>query len=58
MKLQQITSSTVALLLAALLVLLTGIYTDNGGFQLAGALLLLVAVLLAFKQGTNGDGSN
>lgn len=50
MNLKQVTSGTLALLAAAALMLLVGTYTDNGGFQLAGVLLLVVALLLAFNQ--------
>ena len=50
MNLKQISSSTIAILIVALIVLATGTYTDNGGFQLAGFLFLLVGCLLAFKQ--------
>ena len=50
MNLKQVTSSTVALIVAALVVLGVGTYTDNGGFQFAGALILLVGVILAFSQ--------
>lgn len=57
MNLKQITSSTLALLVAAVFMLLTGVYTDNGGFQLAGALLLVVALILAFNQGRGRDNS-
>lgn len=57
MNLHRITSSTVGLLVAALLLLVTGTYTDNGGFQLAGAMLLVVAVLIAFRQASSRDDS-
>ena len=57
MNLKQITSSTLALLIAAAFVLLVGTYTDNGGFQLAGALLLVVALILAFNQARRRGGS-
>ncbi|WP_154659581.1 hypothetical protein [Arenimonas composti] len=50
MNLKQITPSTFALLVAGLLVLVVGTYTANGGFQLAGGLILLVGVILAFSQ--------
>ena len=50
MKLRQIKSSTVSLFVAALLMLVTGTYTDNGGFQLAGAILLVVVLITAFNQ--------
>lgn len=47
---KQIESSTIALVVAALVVLCVGAYTDNGGLQLAGALILLVGIVLAFSQ--------
>ncbi|WP_162374178.1 hypothetical protein [Pseudoxanthomonas sangjuensis] len=50
MGLKQIRSSTVALLVAALLFLAVGTYTDNGGFRLAGELILAVGLLVAFSQ--------
>lgn len=50
MKLRQIKSSTVSLFVAALLMLATGTYTDNGGFQLAGVILLVVVLITAFNQ--------
>lgn len=55
MSLKPITSSTIALLVAALLILGVGIYTDNGGFQLAGGLVLVAGVLLAFPQAGKRD---
>lgn len=48
-----ISASTIALLVSGLVVLGTGTYTDNGGFQLAGAILLVVGVLLALRQATS-----
>lgn len=56
MNLKQISSSTVALLVAALFALLTGAYTDNGGFQLAGALLPMVGLVLASNRARDRDG--
>lgn len=50
MKLKQIKSGTVSLFVAALLMLATGTYTDNGGFQLAGVILLVVVLITAFNQ--------
>lgn len=50
MKLKQIKPSTVSLFVAALLMLATGTYTDNGGFQLAGIILLVVVLITAFNQ--------
>lgn len=56
MNLKQIASSTIALLITAVLVLLTGTYTDNAGFQLTGTLLFVTALILAFNQARNrGD---
>ena len=55
MKLKQIKSTTLALFVAGLLVLVAGTYTSNGGFQLAGGLVLLVAAILALNQARNGS---
>ncbi len=54
---KRISPSTIAMLVAALFVLVTGIYTDNGGFQLAGGLLLFVGLVLAFNQARDRSGS-
>lgn len=56
MKLERISSATFALLVVALLVLAVGAYTSNGGFQLAGGLFLLVAVIRALGDLRRGDG--
>jgi hypothetical protein len=53
MSLKKISSSTVALLAAGVLVLAVGIYTQNGGFQLAGGLMLVVAAIRAIGQSIN-----
>ena len=50
MNLKEITSSTVALLVAGVLVLVVGSFTANGGFQLAGGLILLAGVVRALEQ--------
>lgn len=50
MKLTQIKSTTIALFVSGLFVLLVGRYTANGGFQLAGGIVLLVAAVRAFNQ--------
>ena len=50
MNLKNIKSTTYALFVAALFVLLTGTYTDNGGFQLAGGMLIFVTLILALGQ--------
>jgi len=50
MNLRRVTRGTFALLVAGLVVLATGVYTDNGGFQLAGALFLLVGLIAAINQ--------
>ena len=42
--------STIALAVAAGLILSVGLYTENGGFQLAGALIAVVAVVVALSQ--------
>ena len=55
MQLSQIKPTTIALLLAALVMVVVGTYTDNGGFQLAGFILLFVAFVTAFNQ-AHGQG--
>lgn len=50
MNLNQIKSSTIALLVAGVLIFVVGTYTTNGGFQLAGGMVLLVAIILAISQ--------
>ncbi len=50
---KQIKPSTVALLLGGLFLLLVGMYTENGGFQFAGFLLLLVSAILALNEVSN-----
>ena len=50
MHFRQITPATISLLMAALVMLAVGTYTDNGGFQLAGVILLVVVLIAAFNQ--------
>ena len=54
--------TTVALGVASGLMLLVGTYTDNGGFQLAGLIVGVVAVIVGFNQarasGDSGDGES
>ncbi|MBK7472935.1 MAG: hypothetical protein KAX84_02215 [Burkholderiales bacterium] len=50
MDMKKIRLDSIALLAAAAIVLCTGYYTDNGGFQLAGGLILLGGVALAYTQ--------
>ncbi len=50
MDLRQIRPTTISLLLAALVMAAVGTYTDNGGFQLAGVILLVVVLITAFNQ--------
>jgi hypothetical protein len=52
MRLKNVKSNSYALLVASVVILLTGTYTDNGGFQLAGGIILLVGLLLALGQAT------
>ena len=56
MNLKRIKSSTIAVMVAALLILLTGTYTDNGGFQLAGILVLVGGLVMAFTEASKHDG--
>lgn len=58
MNLKQIKPSTVSLLVCGLLMILVGTYTDNGGFQLAGAMLALICVILALSQAGGKNGTN
>ena len=57
MNLKQIKSSTIALLVAGVLILAVGTYTTNGGFQLAGGLVLLAAIILAISQASSRVGT-
>jgi len=50
MNLKNIKSTTYALFVAGLVMLLTGTYTDNGGFQLAGGMLIFITLILALGQ--------
>jgi len=58
MNLKHIKSSTYAMLVGGLFVLGVGTYTDNGGFQLAGGILLVVAIIVALNDAASraGDG--
>jgi len=58
MNLKQIKSSTLTLLVCGLLMLLVGTYTENGGFQLAGAMLVVICLILALSQATGKNGSD
>jgi hypothetical protein len=56
MEFSRIRPSTIALVLAAGFMLLVGTYTENGGFQLAGILLAVVAGVVALSQArSSGD---
>ncbi len=57
MNLKQIKSTTLAMLVAGALILVVGTYTTNGGFQLAGGLVLLVAIILAISQASSRAGT-
>lgn len=50
MNFRQIKPATFALMVAGILVLVVGAYTGNGGFKLAGGLILLPALILGFTQ--------
>jgi len=47
---KRIKSTAYALLVAGLFLLTTGTCTDNGGFQLAGGLSIVVVVIQALPQ--------
>jgi hypothetical protein len=53
MNLKNIKSTTYALFVAGLVILLTGTYTDNGGFQLAGGMLIVITLIIALGQATS-----
>jgi uncharacterized membrane protein len=48
--LSRIRPATIALIVAAIVMLLVGAYTENSGFQLAGLILGVVAVITALNQ--------
>ena len=50
MNLKNIAAGAFALLVAGLLIAGVGTYTQNGGFQLAGAFVLLAGLVVAVKQ--------
>ena len=56
MDFRRIKPTTFAILVVGVLALLVGTYTDNGGFQLAGGLFLLVAVIVGFNEANRRDG--
>ncbi len=58
MEFSRIRASTIALAVAAGLMLLVGTYTGNGGFQLAGVLIAVVAVVVAFNQARSSGGND
>jgi hypothetical protein len=46
----KLSSSTVGILAVAALVGVVGLYTENSGFVLAGAIFLVVGVILGLNQ--------
>lgn len=56
MNLKKVKPSTIAVIVAALLILLVGTYTENNGFRLAGVLVLLGGVVMAFTEARKRDG--
>jgi len=58
MNLKQIKTSTVSLFVCGLFMLLVGMYTENGGFQLAGAMLAVICLILALSQATGRNGTD
>jgi hypothetical protein len=58
MDLSRIRPETVALAVAAALMLLVGTYTDNGGFQAAGVIVAVVATIVAFNQARSSGGAD
>ncbi len=58
MNLKSIWSSNHALLVAGLFMLLTGTYTDNGGFQLAGGILIFVTLVIVVGRANGKKSGN
>ena len=58
MNIRLIKSNSIALFVGSVLIFAVGIYTDNGGFQLAGGIMLLVAAILAFNQANGRPDDN
>ncbi|GIK86109.1 MAG: hypothetical protein BroJett026_15900 [Betaproteobacteria bacterium] len=56
MEFSRIRPSTIALAVAAGVMLLVGTYTKNGGFQLAGVLVAVVAAVVALRQAASSGG--
>jgi hypothetical protein len=54
MGLKKIKSNAIGLIAGGVLLLAVGTYTENGGFQFAGGIMLAVALLLAFHQARGG----
>ncbi len=50
MNIKKIKPDSIGLLAGGVLISAVGVYTGNDGFQFAGAILLLVASILAFNQ--------
>lgn len=57
MSFKNIKLTTYTLFLAGLAMLLSGTYTENGGFQLAGGMLMFIASILALGQARGKDSS-
>ena len=51
----KLSSSIVGILVVAILVGVVGLYTENSGFVLAGAIFLVVGVILGLNQIRNRD---
>lgn len=50
MNLAKLNSGTIAILIVALLVGGAGFYTENNGFVVAGAIFLVVGLIMAINQ--------
>lgn len=55
MNLSRIRQSTVALIIAALVMVLVGKYTENSGFEWAGYILGFVAAINSLIQASSSD---
>lgn len=50
MNFKQIKSDSIGLFVGSIILFAVGSYTDNGGFQFAGGIMLVVATSLALNQ--------
>ncbi len=57
MDLRKIRPNTFAIIIAGVIALIIGTYTNNVGFQMAGGLFMLVGLLVGYSQVRGRDDS-